>query len=188
MAVVGNQLVPTLAAQKETAISERQAVQDELAEARFELQQSQFEFIKVKTAEQLRLAQEDNNLAQQKFINALVKNQGLQPSEGFYDSAIESEVRGNYVELFSQIKDEDKVNGEATTEDKSGMFRFLRKAYSPQQIKDKAIKQLIGIPEENIPSVEETAEVWLNQQLDWSKSIVTGTWSTKTAVTTPEFF
>lgn len=41
MAVVGNQLVPTLAAQKETAISERQAVQDELAEARFELQQSQ---------------------------------------------------------------------------------------------------------------------------------------------------
>ena len=67
------------------------------------------------------------------------------------------------------------------------MFRFLRKAYSPQQITDKAIKQLIGIPEENIPSVEETAEVWLNQQLDWSKSIVTGTWSTKTAVTTPEF-
>ena len=81
----------------------------------------------------------------------------LQPSMGFFDTKIESSVREDFVQLQNTWKN--KLS--PTDDEKESTLRTLRSLYSPQEVTDNALKQLIGIPIESPKTADEVATDWL---------------------------
>ena len=88
----------------------------------------------------------------------------LQPTEGYFDTKIESSVREDANQLLTEGLEKEKA------------FQTLRRLYSPQEATDTALRQIVGIPEPVVrePTVEDTAESWLEEIVTGEKS---GFWS-----------
>ena len=158
-------LVPTLAAQqaelsaqKEQRIAEQADVTQQMSMARLALSEAQFEFNQAKSAAQWEQAEERLAIAQNQFALALMKEQGATPTQGFFDSKIESSIREDFVELSNQNK----------TPEQS--YKTLRALYSPQEVTDVALKELVGLTQTGEPTAEDVANDWMFGGLDLSSA------------------
>lgn len=76
----------------------------------------------------------------------------LKPTEGFFDSKIESSIREDFVKLENAYKN--PIN--PTQEELDRTYQTLRKLYSPQEASDEALRNLIGLKAPN--EIEELPE------------------------------
>ena len=90
---------------------------------------------------------------------------GLKASAGFFDSKIESSVREDFTELKGRY-----TNPTTPTDDEKNLaYVTLRGLYSPQEVTDDALRELIGISKPVDQSPEDVAHDWLKEITAYSQ-------------------
>ena len=139
--VVGGQIVQTLAGRREERIA-TEPLTPTTAQKEYEFALTQgfkgsfLDYQKLK--------------ATQFGTEGTTKEPKVAPSPGFFDAKIEGSVREDFVSL--------KGQGKAPAE----TYDTLRTLYSPQEVNDQALKDLVGIKEE-LPSPEGIADEWISE-------------------------